>query len=56
MFVDGGRAEGSEWAAEEREGRFESADSGTESADDRCESRHASKLYPAAQSPSSMVI
>lgn len=32
---DGLRAEGSEWVAEEGEGRLEQVDSGTESADDR---------------------
>lgn len=35
VYVDGLGAEGSEWFAEEREGRLEQVDSGTESADDR---------------------
>lgn len=36
VCVDGLGVEGSEWLAEEREGRLEQVDSGTESADDRC--------------------
>lgn len=35
MYLDGLRAEGSEWHAEDGEGRLEQVDSGTESADDR---------------------
>ncbi len=35
VCADGVGAEGSEWPAEDREGRFEQIDSGTESADDR---------------------
>lgn len=35
VCVDGLGAEGSEWLAEEGEGRLEQVDSGTESADDR---------------------
>lgn len=35
VYVDGLGAERSEWVAEEREGRLEQVDSGTESADDR---------------------
>lgn len=54
MFLDGGRAEGSERAAEEREGRLESVDSGTESADDRYASPHTFKLHPTAQLISSL--
>lgn len=36
VCVDGLGAEGAEWHAEERQGRLEQVDSGTESADDRC--------------------
>lgn len=36
---DGLGAEGSEWLAEDGEGRLEQVDSGTESADDRCANR-----------------
>jgi len=46
--LDGVRAEGSEWIAEEREGRLEPVDSGTESADDGYVTPHTSKWHPAA--------
>lgn len=35
VILDGVRTQGSEWFAEEREGRFEQTDSGTDSTDDR---------------------
>lgn len=37
VCVDGLGVKGSEWLAEERQGRLEQVDSGTESADDRYE-------------------